>query len=136
MRVLCTGGAGYVGSACLRYLLKQGHEAFAYDNLSEGKRQAVPDSNHRLIVGDLADKKLLVETLTNYKIDAVMHFAAVASVPDSIAMPALYWEVNLVGTKLWLVVVIRAGWGFYDFDINCGASCQPGLYHDRVDACV
>jgi UDP-glucose 4-epimerase len=109
LRVLCTGGAGYVGSACLRYLLKQGHEAFAYDDLSEGNRQSVPDFENRLIVGDITDKKHLIETLTEYKIDAVMHFAAVASVPDSIAMPALYWEVNVVGTKYLLDAMVESG---------------------------
>lgn len=99
MRVLCTGGAGYVGSACLRYLLKQGYDAYAYDNLSEGNRHAVPDSEKRLIIGDLSNKELLVKVLKEYEIEAVMHFAAVASVPESIAQPSLYWEVNVVGTK-------------------------------------
>ncbi|MDC0004317.1 UDP-glucose 4-epimerase GalE [Porticoccaceae bacterium] len=99
MRILCTGGAGYVGSACLRYLLDKGYEAFAFDDLSEGNAKAVPDSEHRLIVGDILNKRQLIETLNSYKIDVVMHFAAVASVPDSITMPSLYWEVNVVGTK-------------------------------------
>ena len=109
MRILCTGGAGYVGSACLRYLLKQGYEAFAFDNLSEGNAAAVPDSDNRLIVGDILNKRHLIDTLNSYKIDAVMHFAAVASVPDSIAMPAQYWEVNVVGTKNVLDAMIESG---------------------------
>lgn len=109
MRILCTGGAGYVGSACLRYLLKQGYEAFAYDNLSEGNAAAVPDSDNRLIVGDILNQRHLIDTLSSYKIDAVMHFAAVASVPDSIAMPAQYWEVNVVGTKNVLDAMIECG---------------------------
>ena len=98
-RVLCTGGAGYVGSACLRYLLKQNYEVFAYDNLTEGRRAAVPDSDNRLIVGDLADKPKIIQTLKEYEIEAVMHFAAVASVPESINQPSLYWTVNVNGTK-------------------------------------
>ena len=109
MRILCTGGAGYVGSACLRYLLKKGYEAFAFDNLSEGNAAAVPDSENRLIVGDILNKRHLIDTLNSYKIDAVMHFAAVASVPDSIAMPAQYWEVNVVGTKNVLDAMIECG---------------------------
>ncbi len=52
-RILCTGGAGYVGSACLRYLLRNGYEAFAFDNLSYGNRLAVPDADNRLVVGDI-----------------------------------------------------------------------------------
>ena len=109
MRILCTGGAGYVGSACLRYLLKKGYDAYAFDNLSEGNAAAVPDSGKRLIVGDILDKAHLINTLKSYKIDAVMHFAAVASVPESIALPAQYWEINVVGTKNVLDAMIQCG---------------------------
>ncbi|MEJ1338287.1 MAG: UDP-glucose 4-epimerase GalE [Candidatus Sedimenticola sp. (ex Thyasira tokunagai)] len=109
MRILCTGGAGYVGSACLRYLLKKGYEAFAYDNLSEGRREAVPDADARLIVGDLSDYSSLVKCLRDYEIDAVMHFAAVASVPESISQPALYWDVNVTGTKNLLDAMFECG---------------------------
>jgi UDP-glucose 4-epimerase len=99
VKVLCTGGAGYVGSACLRYLLREGHDAYAYDSLRDGNRGAVPGADKRLIVGDLLDREMLKKTFAEHKFDAVMHFAAVASVPDSIADPADYWEVNVVGTK-------------------------------------
>lgn len=108
-RVLCTGGAGYVGSACLRYLLKKGYETFAYDNLTEGKRQAVPDAETRLIVGDLSDRTKLTQTLRDYKIDAIMHFAAVASVPESIKQPSLYWAVNVTGTRNLLDAMLECG---------------------------
>ena len=108
-RVLCTGGAGYVGSACLRYLLKEGYEAFAYDNLTEGQRQAVPDSDTRLIVGDLSDRTKMVQTLRDYGIEAVMHFAAVASVPESIRQPSLYWTVNVTGTQNLLDAMLECG---------------------------
>lgn len=99
MRILCTGGAGYVGSACLRWLLSRGHEAFAYDNLSAGNRAAVPDAESRLIIGDLANPEALKAILGRLEIDAVMHFAAVASVPESVADPEAYWRHNVVGTK-------------------------------------
>lgn len=98
MKVLCTGGAGYVGSACLRYMLKKGHDAYAFDDLSEGNRAAVPDPDKRLFVGDIGDRARLDEVLSQ-GFDAVMHFAAVASVPDSIKDPAGYWKINVVGTK-------------------------------------
>ncbi len=97
MNVLCTGGAGYVGSACLRRLLRAGHEPVAYDNLSTGNRDAVP--NGRLVVGDILDRESIESTLRDYRIDAVMHFAALASVPVSIADPRSYWLTNVVGTK-------------------------------------
>ena len=107
MRILCTGGAGYVGSACLRYLLIHGYEAFAYDNLCEGRRDAVPNSSERLIIGDMLDRDKLSRTLQDYRIDAVMHFAAVASVPESISQPALYWETNVIGTKNVLDMMLK-----------------------------
>jgi len=97
MKILLTGGAGYIGSACLRWLLKNGHDAIAYDNMLEGNAAAVPEG--RLVVGDINDTALLAETLKAHQADAVMHFAALASVPLSIADPSSYWQTNTVGTK-------------------------------------
>jgi len=96
MNILLTGGAGYIGSACLRWLIKQGHNPIAFDNLSEGNAAAVPDS--RLYKGDLLNKQSLVDAMHIHNIEAVMHFAAVASVPESISQPELYWEINVKGT--------------------------------------
>jgi len=99
MKILLTGGAGYVGSACLRWLLGHGHDPIAYDNLSEGNIEAVPDAPNRLIVGDIAETDRLAEVLRQRGVEAVMHFAALASVPDSIADPEAYYRVNIGGTK-------------------------------------
>jgi UDP-glucose 4-epimerase len=99
MKVLLTGGAGYVGSACLRWLLAHGHDPLAYDNLSEGNVAAVPDAPTRLIVGDIADTAHLTEVMRQHGVRAVMHFAALASVPDSINDPEAYYRVNVGGTK-------------------------------------
>lgn len=99
MKILLTGGAGYVGSACLRWLLAHGHDPIAYDNLSEGNTAAIPDSRARLIIGDIADTDHLAEVLRQRNVDAVMHFAALASVPESIADPEAYYRVNVGGTK-------------------------------------
>jgi UDP-glucose 4-epimerase len=107
MRILLTGGAGYIGSACLRWLLRHGHDPIAYDNLSEGHKAAVPEG--RLVVGDLADADRLAQALTQHQAEAVMHFAAVASVPASITDPELYWRVNVLGTKNVLDAMRRAG---------------------------
>src|SRR5262245_12890034 len=113
MKILLTGGAGYVGSACLRYLLKQGHDPIAFDNLSEGNRQAVPDG--RLVVGDICDADAVERALRAHKIDAVMHFAALASVPESIAAPETYWRINVQGTKSVLDAMRRQGVGRFVF---------------------
>jgi UDP-glucose 4-epimerase len=99
MNVLLTGGAGYIGSACLRWLLAHGHNPIAYDNMSEGNESAVPDAINRLIVGDINDTVTLTSALRAHQIDAVMHFAALASVPDSIRDPESYYRINVSGTK-------------------------------------
>ena len=97
MKILCTGGAGYVGSACVRWLLAAGHDAVAFDNLCEGSREAIPGD--RLFVGDICDRSALVRAMKSHGSDAIMHFAAVASVPESLKDPEAYWRVNLIGTK-------------------------------------
>ena len=97
MKVLLIGGAGYVGSACLRWLLKHGHDAFAYDSLLAGNAAAVPSD--RLITGDISDPAGLDQALAKKGIEAVMHFAALASVPESIEQPEAYYRTNVVGTK-------------------------------------
>ena len=97
MNLLLTGGAGYIGSATLRWLLRHGHQAIAYDNLLEGNARAVPAGH--LVAGDLLDTALLTRTLRAHQIDAVLHFAALASVPRSIKDPDSYWRTNVLGTK-------------------------------------
>lgn len=108
MKILLTGGAGYVGSAVLRWLMKHGHDPIAYDDLSTGNRAAVPDPE-RLVVGDILDQAKLEETIRTHSIESVMHFAAVASVPESIAQPELYWRVNVLGTKSLLDAMLACG---------------------------
>src|SRR3954471_2490410 len=89
VKILLTGGAGYIGSACLRSLLRSGHDPIAYDNMLEGNAVAVPDG--RLVVGDINDTDRLAATLKEHDIEAVMHFAALASVPLSITDPDGYY---------------------------------------------
>ena len=107
MRILATGGAGYVGSTVLRQLLLQGYDAFAYDNISKGYRQAVPEG--RLIEGDLADYDLLVKVLREREIDAVMHFAALIAVGESVEKPREYYRNNVVNSLILLEAMQDAG---------------------------
>ena len=96
MRILVVGGAGYIGSHAVRLLARSGHEVHALDNLSVGHEAAVPEGT--LIRGDLADAAGLEAALRSHRIEAVMHFAAFASVPESVAEPAKYYRNNVVGT--------------------------------------
>lgn len=107
MRVLVTGGAGYVGSHAVRLLRAAGHDVCVYDNLSRGHRAAVGDCP--LVVGDLADGALLEQTLREHRAEAVLHFAALALVGESVADPALYYATNVGGSLSLLDAMRRAG---------------------------
>jgi len=117
MKILCTGGAGYVGSACLRWLLKHGHDPIAFDDLSLGNAAAVPSD--RLIVGDILDQRALQRAMNERGIDAVMHFAALASVPESIEHPETYWRINVLGTKTVLDAMVECGIRLILFSSTC-----------------
>jgi UDP-glucose-4-epimerase GalE len=96
MRILVTGGAGYIGSHSVRLFLSQGHDVWVYDNLGLGHRAAVPAE--RLIVGDLNELPRLDQALLLHRIDAVVHFAAFAAVGESVRDPGKYYQNNLVNT--------------------------------------
>ena len=107
MKILVTGGAGYVGSACLRHLLEKGHEAVAYDNLKEGHPRAV--GNGKLVVGDIADTEKVARTLEEMNADAVMHFAAATYVGESVENPEYHYRNNIGGTLSVLNAMRKVG---------------------------
>jgi UDP-glucose 4-epimerase len=107
MRILVTGGAGYVGSHCLRRLLDAGHTATVYDNLYQGHYRAVPEG--LLVEGDLNDEAKLAGLLAERKIEAVMHFAALALVGESVEKPELYYRNNVLGSFHLLEAMRRTG---------------------------
>ena len=107
MKVLVTGGAGYIGSHAVRLLQRAGHEVWVYDNLSRGHRAAVPEG--RPIEGELADRPRLIDTLRDKSIDAVMHFAAFAYVGESVSEPAKYYQNNIVASLHLLEAMRKAG---------------------------
>ena len=97
MRLLVTGGAGYVGGHAVRALLEADHEVVVFDNLVYGHAETVP-SSCELIVGDLADRQSLDRVLGSRQFDAVLHFAASSQVGESVANPEKYWLNNVAGT--------------------------------------
>jgi len=96
MRILVTGGAGYVGSHASRLLERKGHDVWVYDNLNQGHREAV--KSNRLLIGDLSDRERLTQIFVSLKIEAVMHFAALSLVGESMTQPAKYYQNNVVNT--------------------------------------
>jgi UDP-glucose 4-epimerase len=105
MRVLVTGGAGYIGSVVAEELLKDGHEVVVYDNLAKGRRDAVPPGA-TFVHADLGDGQLLRETLRRNPCEAVVHMAADSLVGESVADPAKYYANN-VGNGLALLDAMR-----------------------------
>jgi len=107
MAILVVGGAGYIGSHTVRELEKAGQEVWVFDDLSLGHAQSV--RSDRLIRGELLNRSALDEALRGRSIDAVMHFAAFTSVPESVADPARYYRNNVVGTLNLLDAMRDAG---------------------------
>jgi UDP-glucose 4-epimerase len=96
MKILVTGGAGYIGSHVVRALGDAGHDLVIYDNLSTGHEWAILSG--RLIRGDLADKRFVMETLKAFGPEAVIHFAASIQVEESIRKPLAYYRNNVINT--------------------------------------
>lgn len=104
MKLLVTGGAGYVGSVCAAVLVEQGHDVTIIDNFSTGNREAVP-SKATIVEGDVRDKAS--EVLAQGGFEGVIHFAARSLVGESVQKPDEYWQHNLV-TTLALLDAMRA----------------------------
>src|SRR5512146_760021 len=94
--VLVCGGAGYIGSNMTAMLAAEGYEPIVYDDLSKGHKAAV--KGFKLVRGDLSDFQKIVKTLKEYKIDAVMHFAAFIEVGESMQVPLRYYRTHLANT--------------------------------------
>ncbi len=97
MKVLVTGGAGYIGSHAVRCLLDQGHQVVVYDNLVKGHIEAI-DKRATFIAGHTGNVRHLSEVLRNFSIEAVLHFAAFIEVGESIIDPGKYYENNVACT--------------------------------------
>src|SRR5437588_2210659 len=125
MRILVTGGAGYIGSHAVRLFLARGHDVWVYDNLSYGHRAAVPAD--RLIVADLAEEQRLDQTLVGKRIEAVVHFAAFAYVGESVQDPAKYYRNNLVNTLTLMECLRRHGVGRFVFSSTAATYGTPDI---------
>jgi UDP-glucose 4-epimerase len=123
MKLLVTGGAGYIGSIVSRQLLSTGHEVTALDNLEQGHREAVPPGAS-LVVGDLRDRQEIDNALSA-GFDGVLHFAALALVAESVSHPERYYRTNVLGTLNLLEAMAAAGVPRLVFSSTCAVYGQP-----------
>ncbi len=121
--ILVTGGAGYVGSHACKALAAAGHTPVTYDNLSRGHREFARWGP--LEVGDLGDAAKLDAVLARHRPDAVMHFAALAYVGESVEQPSLYYRNNVGGTLELLEAMRRAGVNLLVFSSTCSTYGVP-----------
>jgi UDP-glucose 4-epimerase len=108
MRILVTGGAGYIGSVAVELLAERGDEVVVLDNLWRGHAAAV-QSGVQLITADLRDASAVREAVISVAPEAVMHFAAATVVPESVVDPATYFAINTVGSHNLLAAMNEAG---------------------------
>ncbi|MFI5314451.1 MAG: UDP-glucose 4-epimerase GalE [Myxococcota bacterium] len=131
MRLLVTGGAGYVGGFTARRLAAAGHDVVVIDDLSKGHAPAAPAGS--LVVCDIADRARVAELLRARRIEAVLHFAASASVPESVREPERYRRNNVLGTAALLDAMRDARVERLVFSSTCavyGSSSAPALTED------
>ena len=111
--ILVTGGAGYIGSHTCVALLQAGYEVVIYDNLSNSHQevinriQAITKKRPVLVIGDIRDQASLIKCMHEHQCDAVMHFAGLKAVGESVAQPLKYFDNNFIGT-LRLLEAIQA----------------------------
>jgi UDP-arabinose 4-epimerase len=122
-RVLITGGAGYVGSHCAKALAAAGHECIVLDSLLFGHREFVRWG--KLIEGDIRNSATLDTVFAAHRIDAVLHFAALAYVGESVIAPSRYYDVNVHGTQVLLSAMVRAGVRTIVFSSSCAIYGEP-----------
>ena len=133
MRVLVTGGAGYVGSVSVEALIAAGHDVLVLDDLSKGHRDALPDGV-RLVQGSYGDPATVGPLLASTPVDAVLHCAARSLVGESIVNPALYYRENVAGGVAFLEALRQAGVRRLVFSSTAAVYGTPASVPIREDA--
>lgn len=121
--ILVVGGAGYIGSHMVKFLLAQGNQVMTLDNLSTGYRDAILGGG--FVQGDLADRSMLDTLFTRHRFDAVMHFASCIQVGESIAAPAKYYANNVTNTLNLLDAMVAHGVKRFIFSSSAAVYGNP-----------
>ncbi|MCA9519580.1 MAG: UDP-glucose 4-epimerase GalE [Myxococcales bacterium] len=124
MRCLVTGAAGYIGSVACSMLLEEGHHVVALDNLETGHRARVP-SGARLVEADVRDQAALEAVLGDEAIEAVLHFAALIQVGESMDQPSRYISTNVGGVAALLAAMERASVRRLVYSSTCAVYGTP-----------
>lgn len=106
MKILVTGGAGYIGSQMARQLLEKDYEVVILDSLEGGHEVSVP-KEAKLVIGDIHDQNLLTSLFSSHKFEAVMHFAGVISMAESMENPGKYFQINTFGALNLLEAMVK-----------------------------
>ncbi len=132
-KILVTGGAGYIGSHACKTLAEAGYEPITFDNLSTGWREAVQFGPFEH--GDLLDESRILEVVEKHKPQAVMHFASLALVGESMDRPEHYWKTNVLGSLNLLNAVAKSGVDKFIFSSTCATfGDQDGVLLDENTA--
>jgi UDP-glucose-4-epimerase GalE len=132
MSVLVTGGAGYIGSHTVRQLRRRGDSVVVLDSLEFGSRDAIADTP--LVVGDVADRALVADTIADHGIDSIVHFAAYKAAGESFQNPGRYFQNNLAGTAALLETAHQGGVRHIVFSSTCAVYGTPERTPVREDA--
>ena len=133
MRILVTGGAGYVGSVSVEALLAAGHDVSVLDDLSTGHWHSVPDAA-RLEIGSYGDETELIELLDAGRIEAILHCAARSLVGESLSDPARYYRDNVAGGVALLEAVRQVGVSRFVFSSTAAVYGVPDTTPIEEDA--
>lgn len=123
MKLLITGGAGYIGSHTNRYLNDKGIETVVLDDLSDGHEESVICGE--FVKGNCGDRALLDALMTRHKFDGVIHFAAFASVPDSVIRPSRYYNNNVTNMQALLDACVEHGVNNFVFSSSASTFGEP-----------
>jgi UDP-glucose 4-epimerase len=135
MRVLVTGGAGYVGSVSVERLLEAGHEVVILDDLTTGHRESVPE-RASLEVGNYGDPEEIARLLERAQVDAILHCAARSLVGESVREPARYYRDNVAGGIVLLEAARQAGVGRFVFSSTAAVYGAPDATPIPEDAAL